>query len=71
MKESGCNPNARNSSSGAHGVCQSLPANKMASAGADYLTNPVTQFRWCNGYALSRYGSWAAAVSFWQRNHWW
>ena len=28
--------------SGAYGLCQSLPATKMASAGDDYMTNPVT-----------------------------
>ena len=71
QKESGCNPNAVNASSKAHGVCQSLPGNKMASAGADWYTNPVTQMRWCQSYAISRYGSWAKAVAFWQANRWW
>lgn len=70
-KESGCRPNAVNPSSGAHGVCQSLPGNKMASAGADWATNPVTQMRWCQSYAISRYGSWANAVAFWRANRWW
>lgn len=70
-KESGCNPTARNRSSGAYGVCQALPASKMASFGSDYLTNPVTQMKWCQSYALSRYGSWANAVAFWNKNHWW
>lgn len=55
----------------AYGLCQSLPAEKMASAGADYMTNPVTQLRWCDSYANERYGSWAAAVTFWQANSWW
>lgn len=57
--------------SGAYGLCQALPATKMASAGADYMTNPITQLRWCSGYAVGRYGSWAAAYSFWQINHYW
>jgi hypothetical protein len=70
--ESGWNPFARNSEgSGAYGLCQSLPAEKMASAGPDYLTNPVTQLRWCNSYALGRYGSWAGAYRFWLRARWW
>lgn len=69
--ESSWNPNATNVSSGAHGVCQSLPASKMASAGEDYMTNPVTQLRWCDGYAHSRYGSWASAYNFWTVHHWW
>jgi TolA-binding protein len=49
--------------SGAYGLCQSLPASKMASAGADYMTNPITQLRWCNGYAQA-YGGWANAWNF-------
>jgi len=70
-KESTWNPNAVNRSSGATGLCQSLPASKMASAGSDYLTNPVTQLKWCNGYAVSRYGGWSGAYNFWASNQWW
>ena len=57
--------------SGAYGLCQSLPATKMATAGGDYMTNPITQLRWCDGYAKARYGSWAGAFEFWQNNYWW
>lgn len=71
QRESGCQPEAVNSSSGATGVCQSLPASKMATAGSDYLTNPITQMRWCHSYAISRYSSWANAKAFWDKNHWW
>lgn len=70
-RESRWNTYARNSSSGAYGLCQSLPGSKMASAGADWETNPVTQLKWCNGYAKSRYGSWAAAYDFWLDRHYW
>lgn len=69
-RESGWNAAARNPS-GATGLCQALPGSKMASAGADWQTNPVTQLRWCAGYAVGRYGSWAAAYNFWVANHWW
>lgn len=69
--ESGWRPGAVNSSSGAYGLCQSLPASKMASAGADYLTNPVTQLRWCSGYASGRYGSWQGAYNAWLAQGWW
>lgn len=55
---------------GATGLCQSLPGNKMASAGADYLTNPITQLRWCSSYA-SRYGGWAGSYQKWQSARWW
>lgn len=70
-RESGWRYLAVNKSSGATGLCQSLPARKMASAGSDYMTNPVTQLRWCNSYAVSRYGGWSQAYSFWIAKHWW
>lgn len=69
--ESSWRPNAVNRGSGATGLCQALPAHKMSSAGLDYLTNPVTQLKWCDGYAKARYGGWAKAHSFWQANRWW
>jgi uncharacterized protein YabE (DUF348 family) len=53
-----------------YGLCQSTPGSKMASAGADWQANPVTQLRWCTGYA-SRYGGWAGAYNFWLSHHWW
>lgn len=62
--ESGWRPYA-GSPSGPYGLCQAYPGNKMASAGADWLDNPVTQLKWCHGYALGRYGSWAAAYNHW------
>ncbi|WP_106976288.1 aggregation-promoting factor C-terminal-like domain-containing protein [Streptomyces rimosus] len=69
-RESGWNQFAKNPSSGAYGIPQSLPANKMASAGRDWLTNPVTQERWGLGYIKDRYGSPEKAWDFWRRNHW-
>ena len=54
-----------------YGLCQATPAGKMVSAGADWASNPVTQLRWCSGYATGRYGSWEAAYNFWSSNHWW
>lgn len=71
QKESGWRYTAVNAGSGATGLCQSLPASKMATAGGDYLTNPVTQLRWCNSYAQARYGGWAGAYQFWISRHWW
>lgn len=69
--ESGWNYHAVNRSSGAYGLPQSLPAGKLASAGADWRDNPVTQLRWANNYAVGRYGSWGGAYHFWTVNHWW
>jgi uncharacterized protein YabE (DUF348 family) len=47
-----------------YGLCQATPGSKMASAGADWRTNPVTQLKWCHSYAVGRYGSWQNAASF-------
>ena len=60
-RESGWNPSAHNSSSGAHGIPQALPASKMASEGGDYYTNGNTQIRWGLNYISNRYGSPSAA----------
>lgn len=57
--------------SGAYGICQALPGHKMASAGADWQTNRLTQLKWCNGYAIARYGSWYNAYLFWIERHYW
>lgn len=70
-RESRWNAGAKNTRSGAYGLCQSLPGTKMASAGSDWETNPVTQLRWCHGYAIGRYGSWQAAYNTWVSKHWW
>jgi hypothetical protein len=54
-----------------YGLCQSTPGYKMASAGADWGTNPVTQLRWCSNYAKSRHGGWAGAYNYWLAHHNW
>lgn len=56
-KESGWRVNAYNASSGAYGIPQALPGKKMASAGADWETNPATQISWGLGYIKGRYGT--------------
>ena len=56
---------------GGYGLCQSTPGSKMASAGDDWATNPVTQLKWCTGYARGRYGSWYNAYEHWLANHNW
>lgn len=60
-RESGWRWNATNPTSGAYGIPQALPADKMAAAGPDWRTNPATQIRWGLSYIKSRYGSPAAA----------
>jgi len=56
-RESGWNPYARNSYSGAYGIPQAMPGGKMASAGGDWRTNPRTQIRWGLHYIKVVYGS--------------
>ncbi|MGO1537902.1 MAG: transglycosylase SLT domain-containing protein [Leucobacter sp.] len=67
QRESGWNPNAVNSSSGASGLVQALPCGKVPGSCFD----PVDNLRWADGYAKGRYGSWQGAFSFWEANHWW
>ncbi len=69
-KESGWRVNAYNRSSGAYGIPQALPGNKMASAGADWETNPATQISWGIGYIKGRYGTPCGAWDHSQRKGW-
>ncbi|WJX99967.1 hypothetical protein [Curtobacterium sp. 458] len=56
-QESGWRANALNVSSGAYGIPQALPADKMAVAGADWRTNAATQINWGLAYIHDAYGS--------------
>ncbi|MFJ8195840.1 transglycosylase SLT domain-containing protein [Streptomyces sp. NPDC096152] len=69
-RESNWNVSATNSSSGAYGLVQALPASKMSTAGSDWKTNAQTQIKWGLDYMNSRYGSPSAAWNFWQANGW-
>ena len=69
-KESGWNPSADNASSSAYGIPQALPGSKMASAGADWATNPATQIKWGLGYIRDSYGSPCAAWGHSQSYNW-
>lgn len=69
-RESGWNYQNLNRSSGAYGIPQALPGSKMASAGADWRTNPATQIRWGLGYIQGRYGSPCAAWGHSERRGW-
>lgn len=70
--ESDWNVYASNADSGAYGIPQALPGDKMASAGTDWQSNPVTQIRWGLGYIRDTYGSPDAAWAAWQSRspHW-
>lgn len=56
-QESGWRANALNSSSGAYGIPQALPASKLGAAGADWRTNANTQINWGLAYIKSSYGT--------------
>ena len=70
VKESGWDPQAANPTSSAYGIPQALPGSKMASAGADWETNPATQIEWGLGYISERYGSPCSAWGHSQANGW-
>lgn len=69
-RESNWNYAAENPSSGAYGIPQSLPANKMASVASDWHDNAVTQITWGLGYIKERYGSPCQAWAWWQAHNW-
>jgi hypothetical protein len=68
-KESGWRTNASNPS-GAYGIPQALPGSKMASAGADWRTNPATQIKWGLSYISGQYGTPCGAWAHSQRTGW-
>jgi hypothetical protein len=66
-RESGWVYDAENAS-GAYGIPQALPGSKMASAGADWETDPATQIRWGLGYIKEVYGNPCSAWAFEEAN---
>lgn len=64
-------PGAETHTSTGYGLCQSTPASKMATAGEDWRTNPVTQMKWCHNYAQRRHGGWAGAYNYWVSHRNW
>lgn len=55
-KESNWNTFAVNPTSGAYGIPQSWPAEKLAEAGEDWRTNPIMQVEWGLEYIKQAYG---------------
>ena len=66
-RESNWRYDAENAS-GAYGIPQALPGAKMASAGADWQTNPATQIEWGLGYIKAIYGDPCKAWAFEEAN---
>jgi hypothetical protein len=70
MHESKWSITATNPTSGAYGIPQALPGSKMATAGADWKTNPATQITWALGYVKARYSTPCGAWSFKSAHGW-
>jgi len=68
-KESGWRTDAANPS-GAYGIPQALPGDKMASAGADWQTSASTQITWGLNYIAGVYGTPCAAWGHSQATNW-
>ena len=56
-RESSWNVYATNPYSGAYGIPQAVPGDKMSSCGKDWRTSPKTQIRWGMRYIKATYGS--------------
>lgn len=54
---------------GCVGLMQRCPASTLLSVCPDL--NPVCQLRHFTEYAVSRYGGWQGAYSYWTQNRWW
>lgn len=66
MRESGCNPNAVNPSSGSCGLGQQLPCGKWA----HQWNEPVGALIDMEDYVFDRYGSWQAALQHSYSKNW-
>jgi len=65
-RESGFNPYAVNSSSGACGLHQAYPCSKMNCE----LSDINCQLDWGKSYIVNRYGTESQALAFWKANGW-
>jgi hypothetical protein len=68
-KESNWNYKARNPRTGAHGIPQAYPANRMEIISSDWRKNPVTQMRWGLRYIEIRYDNPCRAWSKFKRSN--
>ena len=68
--ESGWSVTADNPDTGAYGIPQALPGDKMAGAGPDWQTDAATQIRWGLTYIKDQYGSPCAAYAHEQETGW-
>ena len=69
-RESGWRVEARNPSSGAYGIPQAYPAEKLAAAGPDWRTSAATQISWGLSYISARYATPCGAWDHSERTGW-
>ncbi len=69
-KESQWRTSADNPTSSAYGIPQALPGKRMATVGADWRTNPLTQITWGLRYIESAYGTPCAAWAHSRATNW-
>ena len=69
--ESKWDVHAENPTSLAYGLPQAKPGDKMASAGADWRDNPLTQLQWAVTYGQQKYGGLCNALAFRDERGWW
>lgn len=67
QRESGFNPYAVNTTSGAAGLFQALPFSKT---GCIALSDIDCQIEWGLNYVQNRYASPQGALAFWNLHHW-
>ena len=69
-RESGWSHTAHNRNSGAYGIPQALPGDKMATFGSDWASNPATQIKWGLSYVSGRYGTPCGAWGHFTQKNW-
>lgn len=69
-RESNWRHRAENKSSGAYGIPQALPAEKMSRIADDYRHNPKTQIKWGMLYIKQRYDDPCKALDHHDRRNW-
>lgn len=67
--ESNWTMDAENESTSSYGYCQANP--NWHELSDTYKTDAIEQLKWCDAYAMDRYGSWEEAYVFWINNEWW
>lgn len=49
-------------------LCYVMPEIRMDKFGSDYKDNPITQLKYCNYYAQTRFGGWNQALGVYNQN---